>query len=265
MRLEAVTVCVGYADFLAETAKHNRFHFDRWVIVTTPEDAETIELCRRRNLEVVVTEDFRRADDPRPFNKGRGISRGMNFLSDDAWALHIDADVVLPRMTRQMLEVAHLDRECIYGVDRIELHSWEEWQALLSSGYLDDQHGYHLCSIPYRHKVTGTRVIMGGEGWVPIGFFQLWHNRHGMHRNWRYKDYPDMNSDAAHSDIKFALQWDRRKRALIPEIIAVHLESAPTGMGSNWKGRKSPRFGPSAANPVLGTIPARTAPKGTAY
>ncbi len=252
MRLEAVTVCVGYSDFLAETAKQNRMHFDRWTIVTTPDDRETIELCRRRNLEVVTTEEFHRAEDARPFNKGRGIARGLNFISDDAWALHLDADVVLPRLTRQMLEVAHLDPTCIHGVDRIELHSWEEWQALLASGYLDDQHGYHLCMNPYRAKPFGTRVIKGHAGYTPIGFFQLWHNGEGVHRGWRHKDYPDFNSDAAHSDVKFALQWDRRKRVLIPEIVAVHLESARVGMGSNWKGRTTPRFGPPAGRLASG-------------
>ena len=39
-KLEAVTVCVGYADFLGVVAEANRHLFDRWVIVTTPGDNE---------------------------------------------------------------------------------------------------------------------------------------------------------------------------------------------------------------------------------
>lgn len=257
MKLEAVTVCVGYADFLAETCVHNRPHFDRWVIVTSPDDHETIELCRRRNLDIVLTEDFRRSEDARPFNKGRGISRGINFLSDDAWTLHLDADIVLPRLTRQMLDLAHLDPTCLYGADRIELHSWEEWQALLASGYLDDQHGYHLCAIPCK-KPIGTRVIKAHEGYTPIGFFQLFHNRHGVNRGWRMNDYPANNSDAAHSDIKFALQWDRRKRVLLPEVLVVHLDSAVSEMGANWAGRTTPRFGPRSGSDVMTLSPRRT-------
>lgn len=256
MRLEAVTVCVGYADFLAETVKHNRPHFDRWVIVTTPGDKETIELCRHRNLECVTTTEFYRGSGK--FNKGRGISLGLNYMSSDAWVLHLDADIVLPRMTRPMLDVAHLDPANIYGADRVCLHSWEEWQELLKSGYLDDQHGYHLCCNPYQPKPIGTRIVRGRHGYTPIGFFQLFHNQEGLHSGFRWKDYPDSNSDAAHSDIKFALHWDRRNRVLLPEIICVHLESQPMGMGANWTGRKTPPFGPptaklASANPNAAT------------
>jgi hypothetical protein len=249
MKLEAVTVCIGYADFLAETVVHNQGNFDRWVIVTSPDDRETIELCRRRNLQVVTTTDHARDG---KFNKGRAISLGLNYLSADAWVLHLDADVVLPNQARQMLEVAHLDPTCIYGADRICLQSWDEWQELLRSGYLNDQHGYQLCCNPYLKKSIGTRVIRGRHGYVPIGFFQLWNYRDGVHSGFRWKDYPDSNDDAAHSDIKFSLHWDRRKRLLLPEIIVVHLESAPSGMGANWKGRTTPRFGPPPAG-VAGT------------
>jgi hypothetical protein len=245
LQLEAVTVCVNYSDFLSETVKYNAQHFDRWVIVTTPDDKDTIELCRRWNLDCVTTREFDRAGDGR-FNKGRGISLGMNYLSSDAWAVHLDADIVLPPQTKQMLEVAHLDPECIYGADRVCLHSWQEWQELLASGYLHFQHGFHLCCNFPAAKHVGTRVIRGRHGYVPIGFFQLFHNKHGQHAGMRWKDYPDSNSDAAHSDIKFALHWDRRKRALLPELLVLHLESEAAGMGANWKGRKTKRFGPAA-------------------
>jgi hypothetical protein len=245
-RLEAVTVCVEYSDFLAETVKHNAHHFDRWVIVTSPQDTATIDLCRRWNLQCVMTGEMRRAPGER-FNKGRGVSLGLNYLSTDAWALHLDADVVLPAAARQMMELAQLQEGCLYGADRIGLHSWEEWQELQSSGYLHAQHGWHLCCNFPAGKSVGTRIVRGRHGYVPIGFFQLWHNQDGVHSGVRFKDYPDANSDAAHSDIKFALQWDRRHRVLLPELVVVHLESERAAMGANWGGRKTRRFGPKAS------------------
>ena len=243
MILEAVTVCVQYADFLAETVRYNAQHFHCWVIVTAPSDKETLELCRKRNLQCVVMDELDACKEEK-FNKGRGIALGFNYLSSNAWVLHIDADVVLPPLTKQMLRLAKLDPTCIYGADRIEVKCWDDWQKLQASGYLHDQHGFHLCcNFPEKYHV-GTRVIRGNYGYVPIGFFQLFHNQHGVHAGMRWKDYPDADSDAAHSDIKFALHWDRRKRVLLPELVVVHLESERVPFGANWRGRKTKRFGP---------------------
>lgn len=246
MRIEAVTVCVDYSDFFGETLKQNRGLIDHWVVVTRPEDVNTIELCRKWNLQCITSSEFGR--DGQPFNKGRGIALGLAHLATSDWVLHLDADVVLPPQTRQMLEVADLDKTCLYGIDRINVTSWDEWQAMLKSGYPHSQHGYHLCcNFPQPAKI-GTRVVRGRFGYVPIGFFQLWWGGEGIHAGMRWKDYPDTNSDAAHSDIKFALHWDRAKRVLLPEIVAVHLESEPLPFGSNWKGRKSKQFGPPIAD-----------------
>ncbi len=52
--------------------------------------------------------------------------------------------------------------------------------------------------------------------------------------------------------MQFGLLWDRRKRALLPEAVAVHLESEAAPMGVNWCGRRSRRFGPPAAPAVRG-------------
>jgi hypothetical protein len=248
MYLEALTVCVDYSDVLAETAKYNAPHFDHWVIVTAPQEklGDTKEFCRKRNMDCVVTDLLNRRAGT--FCKGKAIALGLNFLrgtgGKDSWVLHLDADVVLPPATRQMLDVADLDPTCLYGADRISCHSWEEWVKLRDSGYLHNQHGWHLCcNMPPGYQM-GTRVINGQWGYTPIGFFQLWNYQEGVLSGWRYKDYPDTNSDAAHSDIKFALQWDRRKRILLPELVVVHLESESAPMGANWKGRTTKLFGP---------------------
>lgn len=39
MRIEAVTVCVGYGDFLAVTVRENQYLLDDLVVVTSPDDA----------------------------------------------------------------------------------------------------------------------------------------------------------------------------------------------------------------------------------
>ena len=117
MKIEAVTVCVGYADFLAETAKHNAGLLDDWLIVTSADDEETREVCRRLSLRTLISEDHRRGGDT--FAKGRLIERGLQLLSADGWRLHLDADVVLPTRFRQLAGAAHLDPSKIYGCDRV--------------------------------------------------------------------------------------------------------------------------------------------------
>jgi len=244
MYLEAVTVCVGYADFLAETVRVNRPHFDHLIVVTTPDDHETLDLCKANNLEAVVTRDFYRDNDP--FNKGRAIERALAMISHRDWVLHLDADIALPVDFRDSLRDLHLHTDCIYGVDRILVRNWEQWQDMKRRGVL--RRAWH-CGV----YTGGQHGLLIGDRWadirfgyVPIGFFQLWHGSATHRDGVVMRRYPDCHSDAARADVKFALQWDRCHRILIPEILVAHLESEKSKLGANWKGRTTAPFGPSA-------------------
>ncbi len=241
LKLEAVTVCSGFGDVFAATVAENRHIFDRWVIVTTHGDGETREVCRRYGLATRLTEEFTR--DGTAFNKGRGITLGLDLIEGNDWIIHIDADVILPPDLKRWLEAANLDETCIYGFDRIMVKSWADWCRLRDSGYL--QHDFHCrCNFPPGFDV-GTRWVSPLHGWVPIGFAQMWHGSldtvHGFHQ----KPYPSWHGNASRADVQHALQWDRRKRILLPEVIVIHLESEASKLGANWKGRTTARFGPS--------------------
>jgi hypothetical protein len=248
MRIETITVCVGYADFLAETARCNAGLFDRWIIVTSPDDEQTREVCRIHDLETVLSADHRRVAGGLGggvFNKGRLIDRGLQHCSHDAWRLHLDADIALPQQFRRMLDSADLDEQKMYGCDRLMVRSWEQWQSLLKSGWLNHTH----CSVNVPRGVDiGTRWALASTGYVPIGFFQLWHGDADEWRGRRIRPYPIHHGDACRTDVQHSLQWDRRQRELLPEIIAVHLESQVCKLGANWNGRTTPRFAPPAAS-----------------
>ena len=100
-RLEAVTVCVDYADYLEEILPFLLPHVDDMVVVTTPDDGRTHRVCKRYGVRFLPTRCFYR--DGEKFNKARGINYGLANLKLDGWVLHVDSDTVLPLRTRYML------------------------------------------------------------------------------------------------------------------------------------------------------------------
>jgi len=248
MKIEAVTVCVNYSDFLAETIKCNKGLFDRWLIVTDPSDAATREVCRRHNLPTLLSTDGTRHSDT--FNKGRMIERGLKHLSADGWRLHLDADMALPFDLRHRLEAADLQHDTIYGIDRVMVKGFEQWQEVIKSGFLQGGHYDYHCRTSFINRLeVGSRWCHPQFGYTPIGFFQLWHSSQDEHHGVRIKPYPMAHGTACRTDVQHGFQWDRHKRELIPEIIGVHLESEPAPLGANWNGRKTKLFGPAPGAP----------------
>lgn len=249
--LEAVTVCVGYGDFLAHTAPVNAHIFDRWLIVTTPDDEVTREVCRKHSLPTLLTEDGRGdAGDGGTFKKGRMIERGLRLLSADGWRVHMDADIALPSRTRHLLQAAEIRHDKIYGCDRVMCQSWEQWVQILASGYLTHNHHDYHNRVRWPEGVKpGARWADLETGYVPIGFFQMWNGRADLWKGARIRPYPTKHNDACRTDVQHGLQWDRPDRELLPELIAVHLESHPAAMGANWRGRTTRWFGPPGQKP----------------
>lgn len=234
MKIEAVTVCAGYADFLAHTLPLNKQHFDKITVVTDPEDAATIKVCDFHGVPYVRTDALRTRW--KEFRKGCGINEGLATLDKDAWLVHLDADIILPPHTRQALERAELDPSMIYGCDRFECQSYEEWQRFFGSPEPAIQGNgvfIHTTHAPFK---IGTRVqFPDSGGWIPIGFFQLWHASAA-------RAYPEGHNNAGREDSLFGKQWPRSKRGFLPEIMAYHLESENAPMAVNWSGRKTKPF-----------------------
>lgn len=243
MKIEAVTICVNYDDFLEAVIPYNLSMFDRWVIVTEPQDLQTRELCRRFGLECLLSEDGR---DGGNFAKGRLIERGLQHLSANGWRCHIDADIALPRHFRRALELADLQTDTLYGADRILVKSYDDFQKLKATGWLDGGQWHHSYAVePPKGFEVGTRWVGAQAAYCPIGFLQLWNSSQDEWRGIRIKPYPSQHNTACRTDVQFALQFDRKKRALLPEIFVAHLESEAAAKGANWNGRKTCRFGPA--------------------
>jgi hypothetical protein len=235
MKIEALTVCVSYSDFLCWTILYNKSLFDRYVVVTSSNDRATRDLCEYHHVECVSTDLFFERE--RAFCKSNGINAGLQRLSLGDWVLHLDADVVLPPRSRFLIESADLDPAAIHGVDRIMCPDFVSWL-----GHVQRPEVQHSCDafVQATSYPLGARVAkMREDGWVPCGYFQLWHPATSG-----ICTYPD-HGTADRSDIQFARQWPRRRRVLIPEIVAIHLASEEGEMGANWRGRTSAPFGPA--------------------
>ena len=67
-------------------------------------------------MECVLTDALRSRW--KQFCKGAGINEGLARLSKRDWVVHLDADIWLPPLTRNLLANANLAKRMIYGIDR---------------------------------------------------------------------------------------------------------------------------------------------------
>lgn len=244
MRIDCVVVSVDVADYLAASLPLNKGHFNRMVVPTAPHDNETKRVCQHYNVECFVTEAFYEGGDV--FNKGRAINAALLHLAKTGgfteWCVQMDSDIVVPPLARAILQAVPLDEQKLYGVDRLMVPSYDAWQRFLADPMPQHEQAYvHVGPFP-----TGTRVMkLEQGGWVPLGFFQLFHRKAACLEAPPY--YPVEWDSAATSDLYFAYKWPRTHRALIPELAVFHLATEDvtnSAMGQNWMGRKTARFAP---------------------
>lgn len=251
MKINAVIISKGYGDFLSETLPLNIDHLDQICVVTSSDDKATQDVCNRNSVDWIPSPML--DEKGLVFNKGAGVNQGLDHLhrDDDTYFLHLDADIVLCRDFRRLLAHAQLQKDHIYGADRVNVYGWDAWQRLkptLTRQYQDrwfiDPGFSHRNEVPEGTRF-GTRVVHQQYGWIPIGFFQLWHSS-ANHR------YNYQRGAASGTDVFFPAMWPRHLRTLLPEITVWHLDSElEHKMGTNWRGRKSQPFASKVEQPAL--------------
>ena len=100
MKVEAVSVCVNYSDYLKVSLPINKQILNKIVIVTRSDDYETIKVCKENNVECIATDEFN--NHPSGFNKFKGINKGLDKLDKDGWILFLDCDIVLDPLSRRV-------------------------------------------------------------------------------------------------------------------------------------------------------------------
>jgi glycosyltransferase involved in cell wall biosynthesis len=240
MKIEAVTICKDYSDFLAHTIVFNRNIFDRLVVVTSHEDKETANVCEYYHIECLRTNVF-----GKDLNKAKAVNVGLSKLERSDWLVVFDSDIIFPPRTRQLIEMARLREDTIYSAHRQMCPSYNEFIKWLSAPVIN-----HECDIYLHNKgfPLGTQIGKLNKhpqdpsdlGWVPIGYYQMWNEKDGQRHN-----YPEEYTGFANSDLHFGYQWPRERRALIPEFSVIHLQTDDVNkMGQNWESRVTKKFGP---------------------
>jgi hypothetical protein len=229
-RLELVTVSVGFDDLLDITLGLNHPHVDTLIVITSHADKKTHAVCHKHGAACVQTDLFTK--NGRSFNKGAAINAGFGYFQYHGWRLHLDADIALPDNTRRILFThTHLDRHVLYGADRVDVVGREAIDSLRDG---TPQHR-HTCLVQPRGQGIGARFVTGLHGYLPLGFFQLWHAH-------AHKPYPYSLGTAAHDDTMFSALWPRSHRHLVPTLVVHHLCVQTAKWGENWERRTHPRL-----------------------
>lgn len=235
LRIEAVTACVGFDDVLDVTLANNHPNLDTMIVVTSHEDKKTQEVARKHGAICVQTDLFRK--NGRRFNKGAALNAGFDRFQYHGWRLHLDSDILLPDNFRRILfNHTHLDENCIYGADRVDVIGLNELDALKGRLQSEPQHAWSAFINPAQNRPLSPRYVDPLRGYVPIGFFQLWNAK-------CQKPYPYSLGTAAHDDVMFAAEWPLSHRRHLPTVVCYHLCAQTPTLGENWDGkRRQPRI-----------------------
>lgn len=238
MYLEGIIVCVNYSDFLVHTLPHNKTHFNNLIVVTDTKDLKTKKVCDYFHVRCLQTDIFYEKNNS--FNKGAAINYGLQHLSKQDWVVHLDADIYLPPLTRTILENLPLQKQKIYGIDRLMCPNYEQWINFLNLPKpIQDSWIYiHLDAFPIGVRIA--EYMNKNAGYEPIGYFQLWNPAES-----NVYDYPTEHDFCDRTDVLHCKKFARENRELLPELVAIHLDSEYLPeMGKNWKGRKTKLFLP---------------------
>lgn len=236
LRLEAVTVSVGFDDLLDVTLGLNHPHLDTMIVVTSHDDTLTHAVCAKHGAFCVQTDLFKK--NGRNFNKGAAINAGFGYFQYHGWRLHVDADILFPDNFRRVLfNHTYLNRNTLYGCDRVDVVGEQELTDYINARHTNPQHQQRaIVRPPVNNRQVGGRFVSSLHGYLPLGFFQLWHAS-------AQKNYPYSLGTAAHDDTMFAALWPEAYRVHLPTVIVGHLCSRDPVWGENWDGkRQQPRL-----------------------
>ena len=245
-RVDGIITCSGSSDLLRYTLPVAKRELDHITVITTPSDFKTHKVCQENGVDFLATDSFHR--NRAPFNKGLATRLGIANIKHNDWVLCLDVDILLQSGFKGYLFERVKDKSCIYGVDRFDLRSYEQYEELIQSGHLDRLYWWNEIDVrlgnvvPLPYRVMDRCQIRGVSQPIVIGFFQLFHHSYVAENR---INYPHLHPTAELSDVAFQLLWPPDKRVIIEDAIVFHLRSEDAGVGADWCSRRTKEFKPS--------------------
>lgn len=222
-KIDCVTVCIRFDDYLGLTLDRYVETFDRVAVVTAEEDEATQRLAESKGATVVLSERQNHLGES--FNLPALINDGVKALDPQEWIVKIDPDIYLPADARAHLDTCLDDPELLWGSRRYFCETAKIFQRYVASG--DEG----LLEPPYEDADPDV-----------LGFFQLAHAkaahldlaaRGTFYVEDRYEG-PSRTNDRLLSG-RYPVEQRRRTPF---DVVHLGLDA----IGTNWKGRKAPRF-----------------------
>jgi len=204
LSVKSLVVCVNYSDKLAITLPRNKRHFDRTLVVTSPDDTQTQELARAEGVDLYITDAFTRYG--AYFNKGMAIEESLDELGRDGWICIWDADIVMPNT----LNLQNPDPRSLHVPIRRTLADWKAFRP-------DGIDWSSLPSPTQPHEFDG--------------YFQLFHGLAMGERPWYGIEW----THAGGCDSDFQFKFDKHYRKRLPFEV-LHLGSEGYLRIGNWAG-----------------------------
>ena len=202
--INAVTVCVNFSHYLKHCIS-NKKYFKRWVIVTHEDDTDTIELCKKHDLEYILSKKIYK----RVFNKGAAINEGFDYLGKDKeWYCHIDADVLLHDNFASSFSPTHIHGQLRHTyLERVLPHQHKlgmlpDALYLYTMGRINLNGDENLNEINFKEVFKMEDKIV--QQWLGWGYFQLFNLKalKEVYEN-LYQIYPTMSNNAGTDDYVF--------------------------------------------------------------
>ena len=219
-----VIVCVNYSDVLKISLPHNLQLVDTICVVTNPDDQETINICEGLENVILVKTNRMFENESDKFNKGKALNEGIKSIKKDGWLLISDADTVLPKNFRSVLENNEINPSNTYGCRlRYLCPNHSEWIK-----YLEDERTVKEWS------PRNCRMNIGA------GFFQLVNCDHSTMKKNEGCWYNESFGHCGRSDRIFWKSFAGSEQPHLRGMYVVHL--GDDKQGANWKGRTTKGF-----------------------
>ena len=200
--LICITVSTNYSDILKITLSQNLKFIDKWFIITSKNDKDTINLIKDNEKICIMYYDFQ--NNNKIFDKGGAIKMAQEYvykLYNECLILLLDTDIYLPDDFLDKIKIIKFKKNTLYYPN-------------LRHDFFKLSHFYEKKNY-YNHKSYG------------IGFFQLYYHNKMNEKFYLY----ETSDNCSKCDILFLKEFLNKEKI---DMIVYHFGKA----GIHWDGRE---------------------------